>query len=147
MMLYSKAVELASSFRLLADFIEDHFDQLPEEIDVEISSWCSKYGDPPAPPKEVIARAIAAGLKGGATISKKYSDWDFRAELMFGALKYEVKSARDAVCTKIVVGTETVEEEEREGEDERPVVMVTREKEITEWKCDPILEALTEGKE
>ena len=143
-MKYSTAMEWVDSFRLFADFLEEHSDALPKEFRVEISSWCSKaWHDDAKDPKEVIAHAIAATLKGGGKVGKEYDDWGFSAQLKFGLLNYEVRTMRSNVCTKVVVGTETVEEEEREGEDKRPFVMVKREKDITKWECDPILEALT----
>lgn len=57
----------------------------------------------------------------------------------FGPHSIRVNGEQNAVCTKTVVGTEEVTKNEREGEDLRPMVEVTKTVDIVEWDCGSIL--------
>lgn len=69
-------------------------------------------------------------------VKKEYSSDTFymRVYLTSGAY-VQLMADRKTVCTRKVVGTETVEEKDYS---KAPTITVTRE--IVEWECDPILD-------
>lgn len=74
-------------------------------------------------------RKCVAALRslGGFNITKEYTDYSFDVKVtMPSGLVVTVQAARDAICTKRVVGTEYVP----------PTGGYT--KEITEWDCKPV---------
>jgi len=140
-----KAHELASGLRKLAEFIRSQHESLPNEIDIDISTWLyAGYGVDNDVLKPQFAGITRAALTSGAKVNKEYTNFAFRLLLSFGPLTWTVASKREAVCTAQVVGQETYEVEEQEGEDLRPTVTVVKTKDIIEWKCDPVLERLVD---
>jgi len=140
-----KAYELASGLRKLAEFIRSQHESLPEDIGVDIQTWI--YGPWNGDGTEIkveMAGITRAGLTGGAKITKEYSEYAFTLKLGFGPVSWAVKAARKEVCHAEVVGQETYEVEEVEGEDLRPRTTVTKTKDIIEWKCDPVLERMVD---
>jgi len=142
----AKAYELATGLRGLAEFIGDNASVLPEGITIECESWINTW-DRGVQPKEDMALILRAGMAHeGCSITKEYSDYAFRLALEFSpSVICKVKTQRDAVCTRTVTGTEEYEVEEPVGEDTRPQVLVTKTRETYEWKCDPLLDRVTES--
>ena len=132
----SKTFQLASDLRNFADFIEEHGLILPD-ITVDCRSYLWNYtmpeeGDVPAS----IALAMRAGMKSADTVKKEYSDDYFRLFVHFGKLIYKVVCNREEVCTKRVVGTETVTKQvPPKGEWTEETVT----QDIVEWDCNPLL--------
>lgn len=140
-----KAYDLANGLRQMADFIEEEHEALPDSIEFDISTWLyAGYGVDNDVLKPQFAGITRAALHQQATITKEYTSFAFRLLLGFGPLTWTVASKREAVCTAQVVGQETYEVEEQEGEDLRPTVTVVKTKDIIEWKCDPVLERLVD---
>lgn len=78
-------------------------------------------------------------------VEKRYSDKWFYATVPMRALKLELAEERDQVCTRVVTGVETVTEEIPDPEyiAAAPKVTQTREVEVVEWKCEPLMKATT----
>jgi hypothetical protein len=95
--------------------------------------YVSFYG---AEKEHVVA---LAGAPGG--IGKNYYGASFELIKKFGPVTYSMGATREAVCTKKVVGTKTVEKEDPEVRKERlkdiPIIEV--EEEVIEWECHPLL--------
>ena len=84
-----------------------------------------------------IVRAIADGTPLGA-VTKKIGANDstmFIERAFSGGIALQHQAARDEVCERRVVGTETVEVPDPDAP------LVTIEREIVEWDCKPLLGA------
>ena len=137
---YSKARALAKNLRKFALFIQDNADELPDDINVEVSthlwSWDISTDIP-----ITIGRAMRAAVYDGAHIKKEYSDSYFRCYMTWGheepKISWKVVSHREDVCEKKVVGTQTVTKMVAPKGDwtEQEV-----EEEIVEWKCHSFLD-------
>lgn len=96
---------------------------------------------------ERMASLIRAGLRAGARVEKSVTDNWMNAALIFGGIKFEVYTDRDAVCERVVTGRREVVEEIPDPEALAaataavPLVMVTRIEEDVTWKCRPLLAA------
>jgi hypothetical protein len=130
-MKYREVATLASNLRYMADFIEEHGVELPGDYysitpRIKLTIWMRG--------KEEMARAAKVLAKVGM-VKKDFSSSYANITKDFGPhAQIECTSMRDKVCTKKVVGTETVPKKAFvtiEGEYET--------KEIVEWECDPIL--------
>ena len=138
---YEKAKQMAADLRKVAGFVEERFTMLPD-MDVEITSyvgfgWDESAENIPA----IIAETVLAGLAEGATVRKDYGSSYFRVYLGFGDVEYKVVCERDQVCTRRVVGTETVTKSvPPEGDWTEQEV----EQDIVEWDCHPLLAASKE---
>ena len=139
-----KARELAKNMRKVALFIQDNHAEIPDTINVELTSYLWTWADDT---QEVgvpvlIGSAMRAALGTGADIKKEYSDSYFRCYLTFGIeapkITWKIVAERDEVCTKKVVGTKTVTKMVAPEGD-------WTEKEITEdiveWECHSLLKA------
>jgi hypothetical protein len=97
-------------------------------------------------PRVVMAETIRLlkALAAGPT-SKRYSDKWFYAEVPLRAIKLRLTDEREKVCTRVVTGTETVTEEIPDPEyiAAAPKVTQTREVEVVQWQCEPLMGART----
>ena len=137
----NKAYDLVTGLRGLAEFIEDNAPLLPDNLDVEVSSWLWSWNSTESTPKEDIAAVIRAALGNeDCTITKEYSDYAFRLALEFSPrVIYKVKTQREEVCTATVVGTEEYEVPITVGHE-------TKTRDVVEWSCDPLLDRLVDEK-
>ena len=138
----SKAYTTAEGLRLLADFLDEEHASLPDDMNIQIWSWIYSRSDV----KGQVADAARAGMRHGLDVKKDYGSEIFKVEYDFKGIdekstgvKYTVEAMRKEVCEAVVVGTEEYEEDERVGEDTRPLETVTKTRDVIEWKCDPIL--------
>ena len=136
-----KAYELAIGLRGLAEFIGDNAPLLPDNLDVEVSSWLWAWNNTESTPKEEIAAVIRAALGNeDCKITKEYSDYAFRLALEFSPqVTYKVKTQREEVCTATVVGTEEYEVPITVGHE-------VKTRDVVEWSCDPLLDRLVDEK-
>ena len=129
-----RADQLVGDLRKFATFLEEWWSYLPDDLDVEVTShlWGWKVDDVP----DAMIEAVRAGLKGGAQITKDYQHSYFRVYMTFGELVYRIVCDREQVCTKKVVGTETVTKKvPPDGEWTEQEV----EQDVVEWECHPLL--------
>ena len=135
------AYELAIGLRGLAEFIGDNAPLLPDNLDVEVSSWLWAWNNTESTPKEEIAAVIRAALGNeDCKITKEYSDYAFRLALEFSPqVTYKVKTQREEVCTAKVVGTEEYEVPITVGHE-------VKTRDVVEWSCDPLLDRLVDEK-
>ena len=137
----NKAYELATGLQGLAEFIGDNAPLLPDNLDIEASSWLWSWNNTESTPKEEIAAVIRAALGNeDCTITKEYSDYAFRLALEFSPEgTYKVKTQREEVCTATVVGTEEYEVPITVGHE-------VKTRDVVEWSCDPLLDRLVDEK-
>lgn len=84
------------------------------------------------------ARRLAIGAPLGA-VTKQHDDYGYvRVNRAFGTVAIEAWAGREQVCTRKVVGTETVEVPDPDA----PRVKVERD--VVEWECEPILAPTSE---
>lgn len=126
---------IAAGYRHIADLIESGQAPIPMNIHVSFSVGRQDEEDPAGAAAE-LRRAL-----GGGHYSKKEGGGGayLYLEGMCGGLPVQLWLDRNAVCERRVVGTDTVTEVVRVGEDTRPVETVTREVERVEWVCSPLL--------
>ena len=96
-------------------------------------------------PFEPSVQVFPGGVEGLAAFARAVGRADKRVDDRnslfyltakgFEAIKFEAIEARDAVCTRRVVGTETVTK--RVHDPSVPLVEVTEEVEVVEWDCAP----------
>ena len=115
-------VDLIQGLRDLADWLEAT-PSAPASYHTQITAF--------ADTKE---HAQAVAREGGNT-EKEYGESYFRIIKKFGdTVRYHLAVERNIVCTKKVLGTEL-----KEVPDYTNVPKVTKEVEIVEWECDPLL--------
>lgn len=119
------------AFRTAADLLEQHPNiPVPVVIRTGLIYWhlydWESYEGGVAATVARIRRAI------GGTWTKHEADDGKR--LSFNRDGYEISVERESVCTRRVVGTETVTLPAVEAQPER-----TEEREVVEWDCQPIL--------
>ncbi len=138
---YVKAKQLATNLRKFALFIQDHADDIPDDIKVEMAThlWSWDVSDD-VEVTSIIGKAMRAGMHDGADIRKDYSDSYFRCYLTWGfeepKVTWKIVTGRDDVCTKTVVGTHKVMKMVApEGDWTETEV----EEEIVEWECHSLL--------
>ena len=136
-----KTFRLAADLRDFADFIEEHGPILPDiTVDLRSYLWSYTMTEGENVPAS-IALTMRAGVKSADAVKKDYSSDYFRLFLKFGNLEYKVMCNREEVCTKRVVGTETVTKQmPPEGEWTEKTV----EQDIVEWDCNPLLAVETD---
>lgn len=129
---------LAAGYRHLADLIES--EQAPIPMNTTISLPVGRYGE------DDDQAAIAAELRralGGGRWDKHESTGGAYLYLqgMCGGLPIQLWMDRNAVCERVVVGTEEVTEviPAVTEEDLRPEQTITRTVEHVEWRCSPLL--------
>ena len=117
--------ERVKRLREMADFLEAH-PQPDDYADMSINFFCRTK-------EELAIRTAGAGER-----SKHFSqDFAYLRKNFGTSFHIDWNVRREAVCEKVVVGTETVELPAVEA---RPAQTVTREK--TEWRCnEPMLSA------
>lgn len=91
--------------------------------------------------KDALAEFVRRALKHGARIDKEVDGGFFEVKAQFGPVEFEGWAVREAVCERVVVGSETVT---RTVPDPKkvakvPMVEVTTTVEKVEWKCPPLL--------
>jgi hypothetical protein len=89
--------------------------------------------------------AAAARVLGRAAKSSD-SKW-VNVTRLFGPHQIQAYASHEAVCERVVVGTETIETEVPDPEALKnvPTIKVTETVEQVEWRCPPSLLAATEG--
>jgi hypothetical protein len=136
-----KTFQLAADLRDFADFLEEHGLILPD-VTVDLRSYLWNYTSTDIEDVQgTVALAMRAGMKSADEVKKDYSSDYFRLFLHFGKLRYKLVCNREEVCTKRVVGTETVTKQmPPEGEWTEKIV----EQDIVEWDCNPLLAVVTD---
>ena len=120
--------EFVAGLRAIADWYEQHLEiDTPLNPTIMVSSFSSDET-----PELVAQVARALG-----TFKKTYSSDLFKLTKDFGGASLDFLFYRNAVCTKRVVKTETVTE--MVPDPAAPKIEVTREREIVEWDCPPLL--------
>lgn len=115
---------LIQGLRDLADALEQH-PGIPEPAPVSVNIFLD---DDATVQMAAIRRAI------GGTWEKEATDRFFWIRKRFGPVSLEVNAYREQVCTRVVVGTETVEVPDPAAP------KVTVEREIVRWDCSPLLD-------
>lgn len=134
---------LAAGYRHLADLIESG--QAPIPVNPQVSLFLT-YREVPAEEQPAAARDLMRALGGGRyEKDTTASGGDLILRGTCGSLPVDIWLTRDAVCERVVVGTDEVTEAFPVGEDTRPVETVTRTVERVEWRCAPLLGAAEHG--
>lgn len=130
------AVETAKSLEEIAEFVVTNHEHIPE-FDVYFTPWLSLWrfdGEKELAEKAVKELALSA-LSFGWEVEKDYDSSHMRLALKpthGGKVAFWVE--RETVCTKKVLGTETVTRKVAIDWEEEEV-----EQEIVEWECKPLL--------
>lgn len=126
------AAAVVAGFRRAADLIEQHPDLAKPAVsdDGHLMWWLYSFDCPEGVPAMVAAIRRAVGGKWDKREAQGLSE----PEMVFEREGYVITVKRDAVCTRKVVGTETVTLPAVEALPERTV-----EREIVEWDCEPVL--------
>lgn len=113
----------------------------------DLADWLESTPSAPAPYFLTIYTSLSGKdhakqlVREAGGIEKKYEGNSFELKKNFGdAVRYVSVVSRDAVCTARVVGTEM-----KEVPDYKNIPKVTKEVDIVEWDCDPLLAPDTEG--
>lgn len=139
----SDRTEYVAGLRILADLLERHDDlPLPTHGDVSWLLFGTKGERDTA--AQIVRRMPGIWTKVPYGDEGKETLFGFIAEQRGVSLKVVVY--RDAVCERIVTGTERVTETIPDPAVQVPLVEVTREVETVEWRCSPLLaEATRDG--
>lgn len=117
----AKADEAVAGLRELADFIERDPDfadlHWPGPALLCVPSW----------EKGAAARFRDLVRRLGGHRTKSVTERYIETTRQFGPIGIQVYTAREVVCERVVVGTETVESE------------------VVEWECSPILDELEDS--
>ena len=130
------AIEKAKALEEIAAFVVTNHEHIPE-FDVDFSPWLSLWrfdNDKESAEKAVKELALSA-LSYGWKVDKNYDTTHMRLELTpthGGKVAFWVE--RDTVCTKKVLGTETVTRKVAVDWEE-----YEEEQEIVEWECKPLM--------
>ncbi len=140
-----QATSLANGLRALADFITAN-SQLAEPLAPYIGfHYVAAWGTPDQ--KTLVAELVKAGARfPGATVDKHYFDNYFNVDIRFGdEVTLHVSGDRDAVCERVVVGTDTVTKRVKDPEllAQVPEIDVTETVDRVEWRCWPLLAETT----
>lgn len=139
----SSTITQADALRAAVDFIDAH-PELPApyvtsfnrgEVDLNYYLQIHNPGDL-AEQKDVAAAIVRA--VGGDWDKEPWGD-EFRFTATRGPLKFDVQVKREAVCERIVVGTETVTLPATQAQviDAQPERV--EEREVVRWECRPLL--------
>lgn len=138
------ADEFAAGFRALADLLEVN-PQLAEDMRYGAGDLFAmpEFNGAVTNQRERLAEWMRAAKSHGAKVTKDASTDNFKAVLTFGAVRVKVLANREAVCERVVTGTETVTKTVKDPAllAEVPEVEVTETVEIVEWQCKPLLAA------
>lgn len=135
-MKYKTAQNMAAGLRNLADFIEEHGVELPSEYgwsdpDVRLTIYATSNAEKA---KLAMRRAARAMAKQGI-VRKEYGETGVVLRQSFGPhVHLNVRSSREAVCTKRVVEIQRVP---KQAYVEIPGEFI--DKEVVEWDCDPVI--------
>lgn len=110
--------------------LADHLDRNPELAEAVTHHF--QYQELPVYIDEGDTFTLLAHQLGGDR-TKEVDDTFYRVIRAFGDVKLKLFTSREAVCTRRVVGIETVEVPDPDA----PKVTVTRD--IVEWDCEPVL--------
>ena len=133
---------MADTLRAVAEFIDAHpdlprppyvccYDHTPDQADV---SWYLSINNNAVDEADQKAKATAIIRSVGGKWDKTPSGNDMRFEQTVNGLHLDVLVAREAVCERVVTGTETVTLPAVEAQPER-----TEERDVVEWRCEPLL--------
>lgn len=127
----AKRTIFCDSLRDVADFYEQHPGfPIPAKVDGFLA-YVGSYGGVEVPTRF----AELASMLGGCRTKDSDDNW-FRVFRYFGPFTVEVYAEREAVCERIVVGTEKVEVPDPDAP------KVTVEREVVHWRCvDSVLGA------
>ncbi|MBF6298274.1 hypothetical protein IU459_12050 [Nocardia amamiensis] len=146
------AADVAADLRALADLVENDGDGFVAAMIAQlISGWSSTIwpahvvgSDHEDQRAEVFAEALRR-LKPIASgpMKKDYNDTALTVTIPIGALSLKVRDMRESVCERVVTGVETVSEEIPDPDyiAAAPKITQTREVEVVEWRCAPVLAA------
>ena len=124
----------AAGLRHLADLIESGASPIPHgSMDLFLA-----FGKIPADEQPTAARDLMRAL-GGGVYGKDPDSTTLALNGMCGGVPISIYVLREAVCERVVVGTETVELPAQEA---LPARTETRER--VEWVCSPLLAAADE---
>lgn len=126
--------EYVASLRQLADIIE----QNPKLVlpDTGRHGWSPVYFFEHADGDEAYAAASRFSKVIPGKVSKDVSGGSFYLDGKVGLLKVKMVLSREAICTKIVTGKETVTTRQlKEALPDEAYHDVTEEREIVEWVC------------
>lgn len=136
---------VAADLRTLAGVIEDNpvlASLIKQAFDGSLFPIYAAAEEHRDAPRELLVDAVRQ-LKPIATgpIEKRYIDKWFEANIPLQAITLRLTEHRDAVCTRVVTGTETVTEEIPDPAyiAAAPKITQTREVEKVEWKCEPLM--------
>ncbi len=119
--------DIIRGLREFADWLEEHPDVRVDTIGI----GSTVYG---ATRDQVVAAARA-----GRKFDKHFYGGTFMGTVAFpGGVTYSVSSSREAVCTKRVVGRETVMVPDPSAP------KIAEERDVVEWDCEPILGQVSE---
>ena len=134
------AQSVTTALREAADLLDQHPD-LPQPYitsssdgSVRLNWYLNIHVDDLADQK-ALAAAIVKAVGGAWT--KDANDYDggrFSFTQARGLLWFNVQTQREAVCERVVTGTETVLVPAKPAEPERTI-----ERETVEWRCEPLL--------
>lgn len=130
-------MEFAEKLRVVADLLERHAD-LPQPVVFAYSSgsvnvaWQLMNDDSTKENQRDAAVRIRRAI--GGEWSK--CAWGDRFDLArdYEGLRLQILTHREQVCERVVTGTETVTIPAVAAQPER-----TEEREVVEWRCDPVL--------
>lgn len=129
--------DLASNLRDVADLLAAHsglpapcvFAYSGGRVDV---SWHLMNEEDSKDDQKAAALAIRKAIGGTWTKNPWGDRFDFMRK--HGDLTLQILAERDQMCERVVVGTETITIPAVEAQPER-----TEEREVVEWRCDPVL--------
>lgn len=128
--------EYVAGLRMLADLLEQH-DDLPlpyygVNAEVRLPFYCYT--------RDQIAQ-FARLLPGRVDkhVDEEYESYGFSLRGALAGLHVDVKAHRNAVCERVVVGTDEVTEQVPDPSVQVPLVEVTKTVERVRWECSPLL--------
>ncbi len=156
----NQADYISNQLEVLAEVFKTQAENLPEEMNINFGhSWYNTSFQTDEVPEQMDA--VIKAFKGtGATIQKVWQDTSLVVYIAFpkdqetkekfinqiekydfplgcnDVLYWKLWADREIVCTKRVIGTETVEVEKLIS---RETETVEEEREIVEWDCHPLL--------
>lgn len=133
-----EAVKKAKALESIAEFIVENAKDIPD-FTVSFTSWLSewRFDDDKELAEQAVGNLARSALDFGWTVQKDYKDTHMHLNLSLPAGKVQFWVERETVCTKTVVGTETVTRKVATAWEEEEV-----EQDIVEWDCKPILKAV-----
>ncbi|MCW2542824.1 MAG: hypothetical protein JWM40_376 [Frankiales bacterium] len=137
----TKNIEVAKHAETLAAFLTK-YPELPQPTHYNV-----KYGaevqwliwDHDLEAQKRTAESVVRFLPGKAEKEPSGDDW-FKYSGVVDGVQWEVVAKRDAVCRRVVTGTETLTR--RVPDPAAPLVEVTETVETVEWQCEPLLTAV-----